>query len=278
MNGAGVTLNGNMTVNNTLTLTSGNITLGNYNLYLQNAASGSVASHIITNTSGSVICTNVTGSISVPVAPTATSYNPVIIDNGQGMTYTIRVKDGLIASVIDNSKAINRTWTVTTTTTPASPVNITLQYGDADANAGCIPTAAMDAGVTWALISPTGGVMPTGNATARQVALSTTQLGNIVITNQGMLKAAVYEFNVQLLPTVVTGSSAKLRISSPRTMTISWAVMDMTGRMVQKFTTTLTAGMNDININLGGLASGVYTLHGVGDDGKKQVIRFVVKH
>jgi hypothetical protein len=282
MNGAGVTLNGNMTVNNTLTLTNGNITLGNYNLYLQNAASGSIASHIITNSSGSVICTNVTGSISVPVAPTATSYNPVIIDNGQGMTYTIRVKDGLIASVIDNSKAINRTWTVTTTTTPASPVNITLQYGDADANGGCIPTAAMDAGVyngvTWALISPTGGVMPTGTATARQVALSTTQLGNIVITNQGMLKAAVYEFNVQLLPMVVTGSSAKLRISSPRTMTISWAVMDMTGRMVQKFTTTLTAGMNDININLGGLASGVYTLHGVGDDGKKQVIRFVVKH
>jgi hypothetical protein len=282
MNGAGVTLNGNMTVSNMLGLASGNITLGTYNLYLLNAATGSVTSHIITNGSGSVICANVTGSISVPVAPTATSYNPVIIGNGQGMTYTVRVKDGLIADVIDNSKAINRTWTVTTTTTPASPVDITLQYADADANAGCIPTAAMDAGVyngvTWALISPAGGVMPTGIATARQVTLSTTQLGNIVITNLGMLKAAVYEFNVQLLPTVVTGSSAKLRISSPRTMTIGWAVMDMTGRMVKKFTTSLTAGMNDINVYLPGLASGVYTLHGLGDDGRKQVIRFVVKH
>jgi hypothetical protein len=282
MNGAGITLNGNMTVSNMLGLSSGNITLGTYNMYLQNAATGSVASHIITNGSGSVICNNVTNSIFVPVAPTAASYNLVVIRNGQGMTYTVRVKDGLIADVIDNSKAINRTWTVTTTTTPASPVDITLQYADADANAGCIPTAAMDAGVyngvTWALISPTGGVMPTGIATARQVTLSTTQLGNIVIVNQGMLKAAVYEFNVQLLPTVVTGSSAKLRISSPRTMTIGWAIMDMTGRMVRKFTTSLTAGVNDINVSLPGLANGVYTLHGIGDDGKKQVIRFVVKH
>ncbi|HEX6427349.1 MAG TPA: hypothetical protein VF008_06665 [Niastella sp.] len=280
--GAGVTLNGNMTVSNMLGLSSGNITLGTYNMYLQNAATGSVASHIITNGSGSVICPNVIGSISVPVAPTATSYNPVIIDNGQGMTYTVRVKEGLIADVIDNSKAINRTWTVTTTTTPASPVNIIVQYGDADANAGCIPTAAMDAGVyngvTWALISPTGGVMPTGTATARQVTLSTTQLGNIVLTNQGMLKAAVHEFNVQLLPTLVTGNSAKLRISSPRTMTINWAVIDMTGSMVRKFTTSLTTGMNDVNVSLAGLASGVYTLHGIGDDGRKQVIRFVIKH
>jgi hypothetical protein len=61
-------------------------------------------------------------------------------------------------------------------------------------------------------------------------------------------------------------------------MTINWAIMDMTGRMVKKFTTSLTAGVNDINVYLPGLASGVYTLHGIGDDGRKQVIRFVVKH
>jgi hypothetical protein len=282
MNGTGVTLNGNMTVINTLTLTNGSITLGTYNIYLQNSATGSIASHVITNGSGSVICTNVTNTISVPVGPNAAGYNPVTIGNGQGMTYTVRVMEGLIAPVVDNSKAINRTWTVTTTITPASPVNITLQYGDADANANCIPTAAMDAGayngVTWALITPTGGVLPTGNSTTRQVALSTTLLGSIVITNQGMLKAPVYEFNVQLLPTVVTGSGAKLRISSTRTMTMTWAVMDATGKMVKKFTTSLSAGINDINVSLTGLASGVYTLRGVGDDGRTQVIRFVVQH
>jgi hypothetical protein len=283
MNGTGgVTLNGNMTIGNILTLTNGNITLGSYNLYLANAATGSVTSHLITNSTGSAIVANVNNTVTVPVGATATSYNPVTIGNGQGMTYTVRVKDGLIADVIDNSKAINRTWTVTTTTTPASPVNITLQYADADANAACIPTALMDAGayngVTWALISPTGGVMPTGTSSARQVTFSTTLLGSIVVTNQGMLKAAVHEFNVQLLPTLVTGSSAMLKISSPRAMTINWAVLDATGKLVKKFTTSLSAGINDVNVSLSALASGVYTLYGVGDDGRKQTIRFLVRH
>jgi len=283
MNGAGgVTLNGNMTIGNILSLTKGNITLGTYNIYLQSTAIGNVASHIITNGAGSAIVTNVNNAITVPVGSSAGSYNPVTIGNMQGMTYTVRVKDGLIADVIDNSKAINRTWTVTTTTTPASPVNITLQYADADANAGCIPTALMDAGayngVTWALISPTAGVTPTGTSTARQVAFSTTLLGSIVVTNQGMLKAAVHEFNVQMLPTLVTGNSAMLKISSPRTMTINWAVLDATGKLVKKFTTSLSAGLNDVNVSLTGLTSGVYTLHGVGDDGKKQTIRFLVRH
>lgn len=283
MNGTGgVTLNGNMTVGNVLTLTNGNITLGSYNIYLTTSATGSTASHIITNGAGSVIVANVNTPVTVPVGGAAGSYNPVTIGNGQGMTYTVRVMEGLIAAVIDNSKAINRTWTVTTTTTPASPVNLTLQYADADANAGCIPTAAMDAGayngVTWALISPTGGTMPTGITTARTVGLSTTLLGSIVITNQGMLKAAVYEFSVKLLPTLVTGSSAKLSISSPRTMIINWTVLDASGKMFRKFTTSITAGVNDIDVPLGSLASGVYTLYGVGDDGKKQTIRFLIRH
>ncbi len=105
-------------------------------------------------------------------------------------------------------------------------------------------------GATWALISPTGGVTPSGTTAARLVALTTTQLGNIVVTNQGMLKAAVHEFNVQLLPTLVTGNNARLKISSPRTMRIEWAVYDATGKMVKKFTTSLIAGSNDINVNL----------------------------
>lgn len=283
MDGAGgVTLNGNMTISNTLTLNNGNITPGSFDIHLQNAATGSVASHIVTNGNGSAIATNVTNTITVPVGHSPGHYNPVTIGNGQGMTYTVRVKEGLIAKVIDDNKAINRTWNVTTTGIPAAPVSITLQYADADANPGCVPAAVMDAGVyngaTWALVSPANGVTPAGTSAARQVALSTTQLGNMVITNQGMLKAAVYEFKVQLLPTLVTGSSARLRISSQRTMKINWTVIDATGKLTQKFTTSLIAGVNDVSVNLAGLASGVYTLHGIGDDGNKETIRFMIRH
>ncbi|HEY1200972.1 MAG TPA: hypothetical protein VGE79_08330, partial [Niastella sp.] len=283
MNGiGGVTLNGNLNVGNTLTLTNGNITAGVFDLYLQNATGGNMASHIITNSTGSAIATNVTNTITVPVGPSASGYNPVTIGNGQGMTYTVRVKEGLIAKVIDDSKAINRTWNVTTTTIPAAPVNITLQYADVDANPACVPTAVMDAGAyngaTWALITPTGGVTPTGTSTGRLVSLSTTLLGNIVITNQGMLKQAVHEFTVQLLPTLVTGSSARLHISTPRTMKISWSVLDAAGKIVKRFTTSLIPGVNDVDMTLATVASGVYTLHGVGDDGKIQTIRFMIRH
>lgn len=183
LNGAGVVLNGNMTISNMLTMTNGNITTGLFNIYLQHATGGSIASHIVT-------------------------YN----------------------------------------------------------------------GVTWALVSPAGGVLPTGSSTARQVALSTTQLGSIVLANQGMLKAPVYEFTVQLLPTMVTGSKAKLRITSKRTMTMTWTVIDATGTLTKKFTTSMTAGVNDFNVSLAGLASGVYMLRGVGDDGRIQTIRFIIKH
>lgn len=282
VNGAGVTLNGNMAISNMLAMTNGNITTGLFDIYLQNTTGGSTASHIVTNGTGAAIAANVTSTVLVPVGFDAGSYNPVTLGNGQGMTYVVRVMNGLIASVVDNSKAINRTWTVTTSATPAAPVSITLQYADADANAGCIPTASMDAGayngVTWALISPAGGVLPTGSSTARQVALSTTQLGSIVLANQGMLKAPVYEFTVQLLPTLVTSSNAKLRITSKRIMTITWAVIDASGTMTKKFSTSMTAGVNDFNVSLAGLASGVYTLRGVGDDGRIQTIRFIIKN
>lgn len=283
MNGSGgVTLTGNLTIGNTLTLTNGNITLGAFDCYLQNGTAGSVASHIITNGTGSAIATNVTNTVTVPVGHAAGNYNPVTIDNGQGMSYTVRVKEGLIANVIDDSKAINRTWNVTTTTTPAAPVSITLQYADVDANPGCVPSAVMDEGAyngaTWALISPAGGVTPTGNSAARLTTVSTTLLGNIVITNQGMLKQAVHEFTVQLLPTLVTGSSATLHISTPRTMKISWSVLDAAGKTVKRFSTALTPGVNDMTVSLATLANGVYIMYGVGDDGKKQTIRFMIRH
>ncbi len=78
-----------MTIGNTLTLTSGNITLGSPDLYLANTATGSVTSHIITNGAGSAVATKRKFNITVPVGHSAGGYNPVTIGNGQGMTYTV---------------------------------------------------------------------------------------------------------------------------------------------------------------------------------------------
>jgi hypothetical protein len=61
-------------------------------------------------------------------------------------------------------------------------------------------------------------------------------------------------------------------------MKISWSVLDAAGKMVKRFTTSLIPGVNDVDMTLATLASGVYTLHGVGDDGKIQTIRFMIRH
>lgn len=282
VNSAGVNLAGNMTVMSNLTLTSGHITLGVYNLYLYHGAAGSMASHIVTNSSGSVLLPNVTAAVTVPVGFSATEYNPVTLSNGQGLTYTVRVADGVIAAMADNNKSVNRTWTVTTTTIPASPVTITFQYADTEANPGCNPAGVMDAGVfngiTYALANTSGGLTPVGSPAARLVTLSTTQLGSYVLANQGAIHVTVDQFKVQLLPTVIRGGSATLRISTPRTMRMEWMVTDMAGQLVKKFNTVATPGVNDIPVSLPGLANGIYQLRATSDDGKLPTIRFMIHH
>lgn len=277
----GITLKGNMSAE-TLTLSNGNITLNDYDLYLSTVATGSVGSHVVTNATGSVICNAITTSITVPVGASVAGYNPATISNGQGLTYKVSVATGLIASILDNSKAINRTWTIVPGTTPAAPVTIALQYADADVNAGCAPTGIMDAGsyngITWNLLSPDAGVTPTGTADARLVSLSTDQLGSIVVANKGAVKIPTYDYSMQLLPTVVTGNTATLQISSPRTMKMELTVNDMTGSVVKRLNVSVISGVTSINLQLPGLSNGVYYLRGVTDGGKVTVIRFIVQH
>lgn len=282
VNSAGVTLGGTMTVVTNLTLTSGHITLGTYNLYLSHSATGTMASHIISNSTGGVILPDLTATVTVPVGFSATSLNPVSVGNGQGLTYTVRVAEGTIANMADNDKAINRTFTVTTTTVPSSAVTITFQYADTEANANCNPAGVMDAGVyngiTYAIANGNDGLTPTGTSAARLVTLSTTQLGSYVLANKGAIHVTVDEFKVQLLPTVINGTSATLRISTPRTMRMEWVVLNMGGQVVKKFSTVAGPGVNDINVQLPGLANGVYQLRAASDDGKLPTIRFMIQH
>jgi trimeric autotransporter adhesin len=282
VNSAGVTLGGNITVVTNLTLTSGQVTLGAYNLSISRTANGTVASHIITNSTGSVILTNLTTAVTAPIGFSATTFNPVTVGNGQGLSYNVRVAEGTIANLAETDKAINRTWTVTTTTVPASPVSITFQYADNEANANCNPAGLMDVGyyngITYGMANSNGAITPTGTSAVRLVTLTTTQLGSYVVANQGAIKVTVDQFKVQLLPTVINGTSATLRISTPRTMRMEWMILDMAGQLVKKFNTVAGPGVNDINIQLPGLANGVYQLRATSDDGKLPTIRFMIQH
>ena len=283
MNGAGgVNLGGALTVNSALTLTNGSISLGNNNLVLNAGATGSTASHIITNGSGAVVVNNVTTTVTVPVGPNAASYNPVTIANGQGRNYTVSVATGLTPALFNNTKAINRTWTVTPNTVPASPVTVSLQYADADANASAVPTATMEMGVHtgtgWVVVTPVGGTSPTGVSGARVVTVPTSQFGTMVLANiDGISSSTLPDITRALLMPNLVQNTTVLRVTASRSTAVSWRITDASGHVVMEFSRQLLPGQNDITLFLGHLANGMYYLNGSTSTDKLPVLRFIRK-
>jgi hypothetical protein len=276
-----------MNIGNTLILTKGNITLGANNLTLNTSVNGTVTSHIITNGTGSVISNNITTTATtIPVGPDATSYNPVIISNGQGRNYTVRVTTGINpGGVLNAGRAVNRTWNINASSAVSSPVNILLQYSDGDVIAPASPTLVMEAavhnGTQWSVISPAGGITPSGTASARQVGISTTLFGPTIIGNIGTLTNPLATPNVDadinslvLMPNVVNQSSV-LRVQSRRSMKITWSIIDAQGRVVMQFRNQVYAGQTDLSLQFGSLAAGNYYMIGNTDKGKTRLLKFI---
>ena len=289
MNGAGgISLSGDMNIGTALTLTNGNITLGNNHLVMSGGSVGNAGSHIVTNGTGRVT-NNGVGAVSVvfPVAPTATSYNPVVIANGQGRNYSVGVVTGLPAApaLANSARAINRTWNITANAAPSAAVNISLQYADAEANASASPTANMQVGVSnatnWLIATPASGHIPTGTPSGRIIHYQTVSLGETIVSNIGGINFPTAIQNIDadvtsvvLMPNVVDNMTL-LRINTLRTTKVSWTVIDANGRTVMAFNKQVFAGQNDIQLALGSLASGSYQLVGSTSKGKIQTVRFI---
>ncbi len=125
VNGASPTLTANTTLSGTLTLTSGNITLGDYNLTINSGGSiagGSSSSYVQTlnqNTSGGALQLEVANGSGPVIFPVGTStYTPFTMVNlGATADFQVRVFDGTFsrgtygtAHVTDLE--INRTWDI----------------------------------------------------------------------------------------------------------------------------------------------------------------------
>ncbi|HEY0356458.1 MAG TPA: hypothetical protein VGC29_09650, partial [Flavisolibacter sp.] len=260
--------------------------LGTHNLVLNGTSTGSASSHVITNGTGSVISNNINaGPVTVPVGPNATSYNPVIISNGQGRNYTVRVAPGISPSINNPNRAINRTWYVMPNTPVTSPVNLVFQFVDADMNNNASATLVMEAavhnGTTWTVVSPATGVTPSGTPTDRQVGINTTVFGPTAIGNFGAITFPTATANVDadvtsmvMMPNIVRDQTV-LRVNVRRTMKINWSVVDANGRIIMTFTKQVLSGQNDIQLLLGHLAQGAYQIVGSTEKGKTGVLRFV---
>ncbi len=137
------------TVRNTLTLTSGKITLGNYDLKIGasgvsgNISGGSSSNYIITNGTGVLNQYNIgTGkrtSVVYPVGISSSSYTPLTLSVVGSTTvdnFSLIVSQSVLASGTSGSaytsKVIDRTWNVTEGTTGGSNVTLTLQWNGSD--------------------------------------------------------------------------------------------------------------------------------------------------
>ncbi|MDP4261181.1 MAG: T9SS type A sorting domain-containing protein [Bacteroidota bacterium] len=264
VNGSGgVLLNGNAAINGTLTLTNGSITLGTNSLALAASSTGSVASHIVTNGSGSVIVKAFAAfnTRTVPVAANATSYNPVVIAANTGHVtddITVKMIQGVFlngsSGTLFTDKSVDKTWIIDEAVAGGSNVNITLQWG---ASQELIRFDRNKCYVTQNI----GGAWLTGDATAANGTDPFTQTKNNVTV------FSPFALQTQPLPRPVSGiypnpvaTVLNIVTELPAADQATIFIYDAAGRLVMQQAAVISSGISQTSINVEKLSGGVYTL------------------
>ena len=181
-NTAGATLLAGVTLPYRYSITAGNLTLGNFDFTTpvinQVSAASATANHVVTNGTGKLIIQNVGATtIIFPIGASATTYNPISLQNGGGVNYGARVVIGISPTIVVPLNAVNRTWFVTPNGGVPPTVNIIFNYAAGEANTGFNYTSNLElglyAGIAWNVIRT--GLTPTG---AYQVATTVSTFGN----------------------------------------------------------------------------------------------------
>lgn len=133
----GVTMVSNKSVTGNIALLSNAlVTLGTYDLTITGDITGGTAtSHVVTNSTGKLVYNNITTTRIFPVGASATSINALAIANGEGFNYGVRVETGINPTILVPIYAVNRTWVVNPSATPAGTVNVDFFYNNTDGNA-----------------------------------------------------------------------------------------------------------------------------------------------
>lgn len=129
----GIVLTSSPTVNGTLSISGGKITLGSNNLTVVGSITGAGSSnYVVTDGSGGLIRNVSSGEISFPVGFTD-SFTPVVLNNsGTADNFTVKVKN-----TFDNSPTslavVNKQWTISEVGTGANVI-VKFQWNKTDEN------------------------------------------------------------------------------------------------------------------------------------------------
>jgi autotransporter-associated beta strand protein len=206
VNGGDVTVDDGvtLTINGTLTLTSGKITLGTGNVVASAISGGSASSYVVTAGTGKLTI-NAVSSATFPIGPTPSNYNPVAISSGGGSNYAVNVSSTAPtgSGITQPGAAIKRQWDITPSGSPTN-VSLTFQYNDNEGVLGSfLPTSSMDGihfnGTTWNYI---GSAMGMGASPY-----------NVTFTYAGPTWSPFSFGNAGVLPTELINLSAKSKNS-----------------------------------------------------------------
>ncbi len=265
MNGTGGVLSGgNSSITGVLTLTNGNFTLGSNNLSLSNSSTGSAVSHIITNGTGVVQVPGLAASTArlVPVAPDATSYNPVLLTaNATHVTdnFTVSVQPGVYVSGSGPGPyypdfVVNRQWTINEAVAGGSNVNVTLQWKGSEELTGFDRSRCY-------VMQYSGGAWLTGSATAATGTDPYTQ------TRTGVTSFSPFAVKTTPIPRPATGiypnparTDLNVVLDLPNAGPVTFSIYDAIGRLVRKTQVNLSSGLSQTTLNVRFLSLGLYTL------------------
>lgn len=153
----GVALSSYTRIDGTLTLTEGTVRLGSHNLKIQQLSGGSASSYVVTDGIG-VLKRNVIGGGDPVVFPVGnSSFNAITITNAtvdDEDEYGVKVIDGTISSVNDDTKIVNRKWQITEATAGGSALTLDFRYNSGETasnfNASLSPVIGYYTGTHWA--------------------------------------------------------------------------------------------------------------------------------
>ncbi len=146
-NASGVVLGTNTTISNDIDLSSGSVTLSDYNLTLGTATiSNSSSTHYIVTkddaTTGGFLIRTVAAVAKLFPVGNSTSYTPVTVTNaGTSDDFRVRVFSGVFANGTsgglhpDLLHSVNKTWLVEESVAGGSNATLTMQWNQSDENA-----------------------------------------------------------------------------------------------------------------------------------------------